>query len=67
MEHRNPIGGKVVACTEDQYCEVVSCEVCLAEIPSSLATHADGIDYVHHFCGLDCLEAWRKRNQPARF
>jgi hypothetical protein len=64
MEHLNPAGGKVAACTEDDVCEVLSCEVCLAEFPATSAMHADSIDYVHHFCGLDCLEAWRKRAQP---
>jgi len=39
--------------------EPVSCEVCLNEIPASVACHAEGPDYVHHFCGLECLALWR--------
>jgi hypothetical protein len=56
----NPLGAQVAACGTDESCEVLSCEVCLVEIPSSVAQSVEGPDYVHHFCGLDCLEVWRK-------
>ena len=37
----------------------IACEVCLAEIPGSVAHSAEGPDYVHHYCGLECLAQWR--------
>ncbi|MEW6313568.1 MAG: DUF3330 domain-containing protein [Pseudomonadota bacterium] len=38
---------------------MVACEVCLTEIPGSAARSVEASDYVHHFCGLDCLERWQ--------
>lgn len=37
------------------------CAVCLKEVPADAVNVADAQDYVHHFCGLDCLDLWRKR------
>jgi hypothetical protein len=37
---------------------LVSCEVCLKEIPKSGAQSAETSDYVVYFCGLDCYEEW---------
>lgn len=59
--HRNPAGAKVAQCADEDACTVVSCAVCLKEIPADAARLSDTQDYVHHFCGLDCLEAWRKQ------
>ena len=42
--------------------ELVACEICLKEIPESAALNQEGHDYVHHFCGLDCLEKWREKH-----
>jgi hypothetical protein len=39
--------------------EMVACEVCLKEIPESVAQSMEGEDYVHHFCGLECFERWK--------
>lgn len=36
----------------------VSCEVCLKEIPKSLAHTEEAEDYVLYFCGLDCINKW---------
>lgn len=57
----NPEGGAISACENDQACEPVSCEICLKEIPTSVAASIEGPDYVHHFCGLECLGVWRSR------
>lgn len=57
----NQEGGKVAACEHDDVCEVVSCQTCLSEIPSSVAQSVEGPDYVYHFCGLNCLDEWRKK------
>ena len=37
----------------------VSCAVCRHEIPASEARVAEAVDYVVHFCGLDCYERWQ--------
>lgn len=37
---------------------VVTCEVCLKEIPRSTARSLEGPDYVYHFCGSRCYEKW---------
>jgi uncharacterized ParB-like nuclease family protein len=60
-EHLSPGGGRVVACASDESCKMVSCEVCLSEVPADAALTADVQDYVHYFCGLDCLEAWQRQ------
>lgn len=40
---------------------VVSCEVCLKEVPVTEATVAEAADYFAHFCGLECYEQWKKK------
>lgn len=41
---------------------MLSCDFCLKELPASDAICEEGQDYVAHFCGLDCLSAWRERH-----
>lgn len=36
----------------------VSCEICLKEIPKSLAHTEEAEDYALYFCGLDCFDKW---------
>ena len=48
-DHVNPSGSPISTCDDDEVCEVVSCDVCLAEIPASVAQTFEGPDYVHHF------------------
>lgn len=43
---------------------VVSCEVCLKEVPQSLAHTEEAEDYVSYFCGLDCYDKW-EHQKPA--
>jgi len=57
----NSAGVPVAACENDEVCEMTSCEVCLAEVPASVMESFEGPDYVHHFCGLNCLEMWRAK------
>jgi hypothetical protein len=53
---------------------LVSCEVCLMEIPRSVARSQEGSDYVLYFCGNKCFAEWQKGqpgagmtdNQPGR-
>lgn len=39
--------------------EMIKCEVCLTEVPATVAKTFDGPAYVHYFCGLDCLGKWQ--------
>jgi hypothetical protein len=59
--HYNPEGAPVTQCSDENSCSAVNCEVCLKEIPADAVKLKDAQDYVHHFCGLDCLEAWQKQ------
>ena len=59
--HRSPAGALVAQCSDEDSCTVFSCEVCLNEIPADAVCITDAQDYVHHFCGLDCLEVWQKQ------
>ena len=43
--------------------ELVACEICLKEVPVSDAEVPETMDYVVHFCGLECYELWK--NKPA--
>jgi hypothetical protein len=56
-------GAQIASCMNDDVCEVVQCEVCMTEVPSSVAQSVEGIDYVHHFCGLECLGLWRAKSE----
>ena len=42
---------------------VLNCEVCLEEIPESVAQSLEGEDYVHHFCGSECFDKWKARHK----
>ena len=42
--------------------ELVACEICLKEIPVSEAKSEEALDYVVHFCGLECYAQWKARN-----
>ena len=60
-EKSNPSGAPISSCDLDQGCTVVACAACLIEIPADVALSFEGPDYVQHFCGLDCLEIWKKK------
>jgi hypothetical protein len=57
---RNPAGAPVAQCADDAACHALSCAVCLEEVPPDALHITDAQDYVHHFCGLECLEIWRQ-------
>jgi YHS domain-containing protein len=38
----------------------IACHVCKKEIPKSAALNAEGAEYVHYFCNVDCLDYWKK-------
>lgn len=60
-EHRTPAGGVVAQCSDEEACTILSCAVCLEEVPADASKLMDTQDYVHHFCGLNCLETWQKQ------
>lgn len=60
MENLTHEGARIAPCVGEEVCEVVQCEVCMKEVPQSVSQSFEGIDYVHHFCGLDCLGLWRE-------
>lgn len=37
-----------------------ACQQCGATVPSSTAVHEEGQDYMRHFCGPPCFDAWQK-------
>ena len=43
--------------------ELLSCDVCLKEIPAEHAQSVESDEYVHHFCGLECYEKWRHKGE----
>jgi len=40
--------------------ELIACEVCKKMIPKATALHAEGEEYVVHFCDTSCLAFWEK-------
>jgi hypothetical protein len=43
----------------------VSCDVCLTEIPESVAMSSEGDEYTQHFCGIECYDKWRDSEEPS--
>lgn len=43
--------------------DLVACEVCLKEIPESVAMSSEADEYAQHFCGLSCYQQWRERQE----
>jgi len=39
---------------------MVSCEICLREIPFDESSVVEVENYVIYFCGLECFQTWRK-------
>ena len=44
---------------EDNGDVIVSCEVCLKQIPHEHAGKDETEDYVRYFCGLECYQRWK--------
>ena len=38
----------------------LQCDHCHTEIPATVAFNFEGADYIYHFCGPQCIEAWCK-------
>jgi hypothetical protein len=37
----------------------VACKMCMKEVPISAAIVPEAIDYVAHFCGVECYDKWK--------
>jgi len=49
--------------------EKIACHICKKMIPKAAAVHAEGQDYVLHFCDTSCLDFWensekKEKKQP---
>jgi len=66
MIRRESNGGITVSePTKPTETEIVQCEVCLKEVPLSEAHVPEAVEYVAHFCGLDCYDQWKKKGESA--
>lgn len=45
--------------------DLVSCELCMKEVPLSEARNFEAEDYVAHFCGIECYAEWKRQSEPA--
>jgi len=43
--------------------DLISCEVCMKEIPVSEAKSEEASDYVAHFFGLECYASWEAQQK----
>ncbi|WP_455211756.1 DUF3330 domain-containing protein [Kaarinaea lacus] len=39
----------------------VACQICLDEIPQSVAISHEADDYTQHFCGIKCYSLWKEK------
>ena len=42
--------------------ELVSCKICQKEVPLSAANTFEAVDYVAHFCGIECYSEWKHQS-----
>lgn len=58
-------GGHVMGETSEVIApETVACQICMKEIPKSVAESAEAVEYVYYFCGPECYTEWRgERNE----
>ena len=40
---------------------LITCEICMKEIPVSEAKSKEVSDYVAYYCGLECYSKWKKQ------
>lgn len=48
---------------EKHGCRLCRCETCCKEIPESSSMTSEGMDYVRHFCSIECYEKWWSENK----
>jgi hypothetical protein len=49
--------------TKDTEEATIACDICLKEIPKSVALSEEGQEQVYHFCGADCYEKWKAKSE----
>jgi len=47
--------------------KIVPCARCRTEVPVSEASVAEAVDYIIHFCGLECYAKWAEQRQGADY
>ena len=51
----------MIGATRSAQQDLVSCEMCLKEVPRSEAAVPEATDYVLYFCGLECYQQWKEQ------
>ena len=51
--------------TDSPEVEKVSCTICRKEIPLTEAMIPEAVDYMAHFCGLECYTQWKNKSDRA--
>ncbi len=41
----------------------VACNICLTEIPESVAMSSEADEYTQYFCGIECYTQWRNKTE----
>lgn len=49
--------------TEVATSDLIECEICMSEIPHTVAGNAEADEYVSHYCGLECYQQWLAKKQ----
>jgi hypothetical protein len=44
----------------------IACHVCKKMIPKAAALHAEGEEYVLHFCDIGCLDYWKSQQKKEK-
>jgi hypothetical protein len=44
----------------------IACHVCKKMIPKAAALHAEGEEYVLHFCNIGCLDYWKSQQKKEK-
>ena len=45
--------------------QLLSCEICLQQIPLSESEISEANDYVAYFCGLECYDVWIRQQHKS--
>jgi len=44
----------------------VTCNICLTEIPESVAMSSEADEYTQFFCGIECYTQWRNKTEKSQ-
>jgi hypothetical protein len=62
-KYSNKIQGKGYKMNEEQK---IACHICKKDIPKAAALHAEGEEYVLHFCNIECMDYWKKEKKDKK-